>query len=101
MGVSSVDYDVSLVHQGDKLVDEIIDGLPGLDHQENLSGSLEGRDEILEARRPVDVLTLAPVRHEVLHLGDRTVEDAHAEALAFHVEDEVLSHDGETDESYI
>ena len=99
MGVSAVDDYVALVEQGDQLLDEVVDGLAGLDHQEDLAGALERSHEVLEAVRPVDVLALAASFDESVDLFYGTVEYTDVEAFAFHIEDQVLAHDGKTDES--
>ena len=38
---------------------------------------------------------------EVVHLGHSAVEDGHAVAVVVHVEDQVLAHDGQTDQADI
>ena len=99
MGVSAVDDDVTLVEQGDQLLDEVVHGLSGLDHQEDLAGALERSHEILEAVGSVDVLALAASFDESVNLFYRAVEYTDVEAFAFHIEDQVLAHYGKTDES--
>ena len=101
VGVAAVDDDVPGVEHRDEFLDEIIHGLAGLHHQEHPAGSLERTDEIFQRMGSVDVLALSAAFHELVHLLYGAVENADAEALAFHVQHEVLAHHGETYKSYI
>ena len=49
----------------------------------------------------IDVLALSAAFHELVDLLHGAVENANAESLAFHVQDQVLAHHGKTYESDI
>ena len=97
--VATVDDDVTLLQQGNELLDHGIHGAAGLDHDHGLAGTGEGGDELLEGLGRDDVLPLGAALGELLGHGRGAVVDADGEALALHVEDEVLAHDGEADEA--
>jgi len=46
-----------------------------------------------------DLGALGFAAEEFIHLGDGAIEDGDGEAVIIHVENEVLAHDGQTDES--
>ena len=68
-------------------------------HQEHPAGSLEGCHEILKRVGSVEVFAGAASCDEFVDFLYGTVVHAHAEAFAFHVEDEVLAHDCQADEA--
>jgi hypothetical protein len=51
--------------------------------------------------RTDDILILGSTVDERIDLLDSTVVDRNSESLGFHVHDEVLAHDGETDKTNI
>jgi hypothetical protein len=84
-----------------KQFDEVVDWLPGLHHEHDLAGSRQGLHELRHRLRADKVLALRPLLHELLCALCRAVVDGHGKALAFHVEGEILPHDGQSDESEI
>src|SRR5262249_22662775 len=46
-----------------------------------------------------DVLAPGPAARELVHAGGGAVEDGDGEAVALHVQDEVLAHDGQADQA--
>ena len=74
-------------------------GGPGLDHDHDLARPLQRGDEILDGVAADDLLPLASAVDEVVDLGGRAVEDGHGEAVALHVQDEVLAHHGQADQA--
>jgi hypothetical protein len=83
------------------VVDHLVDGVAGLDHEHDAAGALEQGRQLLDGVRADDLGALGFVGEEVVDLGDGAVEDGHFEAVVVHVEDEVLSHDGKADEADI
>ena len=92
MGVATVDDNVTLIQERDQFLDEVIDRLPGLDHQENLAGTLQRSYEVLQRMRSIEVKALASTFHEMVNLLNRTVIHDDMEALALHVQRQVLTH---------
>ena len=45
------------------------------------------------------LVPLASLAEKFVHLGDGAVEDGHGEAVVVHVENEVLAHHGQSDQS--
>ena len=97
--VTTVDQDVSLFEVRSQLVDEGINGRASLDEDDDLSGSLEGLDEFLNGLATNDVGSLGFVVHKVVDLGSGSVVGGNGESLVVHVEDQVLTHDGQADET--
>ena len=71
----------------------------GLDQQEHLAWAFQVGDQLLDAVAADDVLALGTGIHESVDLADGTVEYRYLKAVAFHVQDEVLSHHGEADQA--
>ena len=99
--VAAVDDDVAGFEMGTDVVDDLVDGLAGLDHEHDAARALEQAGELLDGMRADDLGALGFVGEEVVHLGDGAVEDGDLEAVVVHVEDEVLAHDGQADEADI
>src|SRR5207237_7726274 len=96
---AAVDEDVAAFEERGDLVDDVVDGLAGLDHHHDLAGPLEAGDEVLEVGGADEPLALAAAVDERLDLLGVAVEHGAGEPAALHVEDEVLAHDGEADET--
>ena len=64
-----------------------------------LRGVLRAATSSLTECAADDLLALGPAGHEVVDLRGGAVEDGDGEAVALHVQDEVLAHDGEADQS--
>ena len=101
--VSAVDDDISLLHVLGKLRDGVVDGLSGLDEDDDLARLLELVAEVLVVRRARDgqVALGLGSRDGRLHLRRRPVADRDAEAVLRHVQREVLAHHGETPETNV
>ena len=99
VAVAAVDDDVARLEVREDLLDEVVDGLAGLDEHHHLAGALEVRAELLDAVAADELLARAAARDELVHLLDGAVVHRHGEALALHVEDEVLAHHRQSDQS--
>ena len=86
---------------GQDVVDHLVDGVAGLDHEHDAAGALEQAGKLFDGVRADDLGALGFVGDEVIDLGDGAVEDGDLESVVVHVEDEVLSHDGKADEADI
>jgi hypothetical protein len=81
------------------VVDHLIDGVAGFDHEHDAAGTFEKADEFLDGMGADDLGAFGFVGEEVVDFGDGTIEDGHFEAVVIHVEDEILTHYGEADEA--
>ena len=96
--LTAIDDDVALLRVRQDLLDEVVDGLAGLDQQHHAARLLEAPHQLLDRLRADDLGALGLVGKEVVDLGDSAVERGHGEAVVVHVEDEVLAHHGQADE---
>lgn len=99
--VATVDDDVALFNSalGEEELDEVVDGLAGHDEHHHDSGLTELLDKLFDGVGALDGLALGLVLEEAVNLGDGTVEGNTLEAVVGGVEDQVLTHDGQTDEA--
>ena len=73
----------------------------GLDHQHDAARLLEQPTSSSMECAPTTWVPLASLFEEIVHLGDGAVEDRHFVAVVVHVQDQVLAHDGQADQSDI
>ena len=99
VAVAAVQDDVSLLQQGEQLLDEIIHRLARLHHQHHLARLLQRVHQLLQGIGADDVLALGAPLNKILHLAGGAVEHRHGEALALHVHDEVLPHHRQADQA--
>lgn len=122
VGVTTVNDDITLLEERQKGLDEVINGFASHDEEHDTAGALELGAELLDGVSTNDglacfvvsifcnghwnllfsgLLTLSLVRQEVVNLGDGAVESADGEAVISNVQDEVLAHNGQTDEAEV
>ena len=101
MGIAAVDQNITVVEQRKKLLDHIVYGLSRFDHHEHLAGLFQIVNQFLETVAADDVFSGGSAVYEFVHFFRRAVEHGHGEALGFHVHDQVLTHDGKTNEANI
>jgi len=99
MGIAAVDQDVAVVEMRQDLLDEVVDRLAGLHHQHDLARARQRRDEFRNAVAADDVLPAAAAVDELVDPAHGAVEARDREPLAFHVQDEVLPHHRQPDQS--
>ena len=80
------------------MFDEFVHGGAGLDEHHHAARFFQQRNHFRERMRADDFGALGFVGEEMVHLLDRAVERDDGEAVVVHVENEVLAHDGQTDE---
>ena len=68
MRVASIDDNVALLEVRDELLDKVVDGLAGLDEENDLARSLELLAEVLDGVGANDVGSLCLVLEEVVDL---------------------------------
>lgn len=101
MRVATVDDDVSSFQEGQQSVDLLVYGVTSTNHHHDLSGLLQDFAELLKRVGSHDVLSLSTSLDELVNNGGGSVEHGDLEAMALHVQDEVLTHNGKTDQSNI
>ena len=73
-------------------------GLPALTISMILRGRLSSPTISSMECAPMTLCALGRVVQELVHLGDRAVEGDHGKAVVVHVQNQVLAHDGQTDQ---
>jgi hypothetical protein len=103
MRVAAVDDDVALLKTSlcEESLDELVDSFSGLDQEHHTSWCLELGNEFLDAVGANDGLSLRLVLQEAVYLGDGSVKSHDSEAVVSHVENQVLTHDGQANEAKI
>lgn len=101
--VATVNDDITLLKAtlGEEELNEVVDGLAGHDEHHADSGLAELGDKLLDGVSTDNGLALGLVLKEAVNLGDGTVEGNAVEAVVGGVEDQVLTHDGQTDETEV
>ena len=99
--VAAVDDDVALFEVRQDGVDHLVDGVAGFDHQHDAARGLEQPAEFFDGMRADDIGAFRFIVEEVVDFGDGPVEDGHVVAVVIHIEDQILAHDGEADQSDI
>ena len=99
--IAAVDDYVAFLEQRRELVDDCVHRRTGLDHDHRLPWSLQRGEEFLHRARRHDIFPLGLTGCKLVgHIGG-PVKNGHGKSLRFHVEDEVLAHDGQADQSDI
>ena len=83
------------------MIDGLVDGVTGFDHEHDAAGALEEGCQLLCGVCADDVGAFGFVGEEVVDLGGGAVEYGDFEAVVVHIEDKILSHDGKSDEADI
>jgi hypothetical protein len=100
--VATVNDDVALLQTVlEEELNEVVDGLAGHDEKHHAAGSLELGDELLDAVRANNALSLGLVLEELVNLGDSAVEGNDGVAVVGGVEDQVLAHDRKANETEV
>src|SRR5262249_41712387 len=98
---AAVDEDVARLQQRRHLLDDLIDGRAGLDHDHHLARPFQRRDQLLDAVAADDVLAARPPGQEVIDARRGAVEDRHGVTATLDVEDEVFAHHGQADQANV
>ena len=101
--VTTVNDDITLLDATlvQEELNEVVDGLAGHDEHHHTAGLLELGAELLDGVSTNDRLALGLVLEEAVDLGDGAVESDTVETVVGGVEDQVLTHDGQTDETEV
>src|SRR5262249_10560825 len=84
-----------------ELLDHSIDRRTGLDHDLGLARTLEGFDELIERFCENEIFALPAPGLELVYDIDRSIVNRDRETPAFHVQNQVFAHDGESDEANV
>src|SRR5262245_49582067 len=101
MLVAAVDQHVALGQVRQNLLDQVVHGLPRLDHHHDLAGFFDFLDQVLDRVAADELLPFGPPFHERIDLLGRAIEYRDGIAAALDVESQILAHDGEPDETEI
>ena len=101
VGVATIDEQIPFLQKRGDLIHDGIHSRAGLHHHQDPTGTLELADEVLKIRGSLNVPALAATVKELLRLGVGAVVDHAREAVALSVEDEVLPHHAETDQTEV
>lgn len=91
MRVATINNDITLLQEGQKLLNPVVDSFAGLDKEHDTAGALELGDELLIGVGSDNGLALGLVFQEAVDLGDGSVIGADGKAMVSHVENQVLS----------
>jgi hypothetical protein len=83
------------------MADHLVDGVAGLHHEHDAARALEQAGEFFHGMCADNLCPFGFVGDEIVHLGNGAIENRNFEPVVVHVEDKVLSHDGEADEADI
>ena len=99
--VAPIDEQVPFLQKRGDLIHHGIHSRARLHHHQDPAGTLELADEVLEIRCSLNIPSLATSIEEFLRLGVGAVVDDAREAVALGIEDEVLPHHAETDQTEV
>ncbi|MNW59342.1 hypothetical protein D3C74_372530 [compost metagenome] len=94
--VAGVDDDVALLEERDQLGDDGVRRAAGLDHDDDLAGTLERGDEVGHRLGRDEVAVVAVVGDERLGLGEGAVVHRDRVAVTSEVAGQVAAHDRES-----
>ncbi len=75
------------------MVDHLIDGIAGLDHQHHTPWFFQRGHELLDGMRALDLRALRFVGEKFVHFGYSAIKDRDLESMVVHIEDQILAHD--------
>src|SRR6266436_4430073 len=99
MRVAAVDDDVSFFQVRQQAIDHMIDGIAGLHHQHHAARLLQRLNQLRNRVGAYYLRAFGFVVEEVVNLGDGSIEYGNAVSMIVHVQDQILAHHGEADES--
>ncbi len=99
MRVAAIDDDIPLLQVRQQLFDHLIDCVAGFDHQHHPTWSLQSANQLFNRMRSDDLRPFCFVTNKVVHLRNGPVEDRHPITVIVHVENQILTHYGEPNET--
>jgi len=101
VGVSTIDDDITLFKKRSELVDEDVNGLAGLNEEDDLARRFKLRNQFLDRVSTDDLGAFSLILEEVVDFFDCAVESTNDKTLVVHVQDKILTHDGQADKANI
>jgi hypothetical protein len=101
MRVSTIDYDVAFLEVGEEGFDEVVDGLARHDQEHHAAWLLQLGAEFLDGVGAFDRFAFGFVGEEVVDFGDGAIECNDVESVVSGVEDQILTHNGQTDQAEV
>ena len=101
MRITAVDQNIPVIQQRQELLDHIVHSLPRFDHHEHPARLFEPCHQLFKRMAADDIPARCTPGYEVVRFFRRAVEHGHREASGFHVEGQILAHDGKADQADI
>ena len=102
MRVAAVDDEIARLEVRQQRFDKVIHGLARLDHQHDLAGTLQQADHLFDRVGADDVrVSFGCLVQELVDFGHGAVERNHGVAVVGHIQNQVLAHHCQTDQSDI
>ena len=101
IGIAAVNDDVARFEMGQELFDDNVHGAARLHHKHDPARPLEGSGQILETIGANDIPVLRLALDKARHLFGGAVVDPNRETVIVHVQDKVLAHYSQPDQSNI
>ena len=79
--------------------DEVVHWFASLNEHHDAARALQFGDQFLNRVGPLDFCSLGFVAQKLIHFGSGAVVNNDCVAVVVHVQDKVLSHDGQSDEA--
>jgi hypothetical protein len=92
--IAAIDDDVVGLEMRDELGDDVVDGLAGLDHDDDGPRAAERRHELRNGLRGGEAAFRAMRRHQVLRASAMAIVDRDAETLSGRIAREISPHGG-------
>ena len=83
------------------MLDKLVHRFARFDHQHDPARFLEKRREFLEGMGADDISPFRLVAYEFIHLGHSPVEGRHGEPVVVHIQNQILAHDGQPNNTNI
>ena len=99
--VATIDEQIAFLEVWGDLINNSIHSWTCLDHHQDPARTLQFANEILQIRRPLNVPSLSATVEELLSFGVGAVVNNAREPVALGIEDEVLPHHAETDQTEV
>ena len=99
--IAAIDHDVARFEKRQNGINRLVDCVTSLDQHHDAARALESGDEFLDGMRTNDGRAFCFVVHELIDFRDGPVENGNFETVVVHVEDQILAHDGKSDQSDI